>query len=414
MTPDSTMTRFAYQARDTTGELIRGILEAQTISDVGRQLRAEGKFVVRIGPAPSEETEPGHVSLHERHRGVKRDDVIHFTHQLSVMIETGVTLGEALESIADQTANEHFRAVLEDVSQAVHAGQSFSSALGRHPKVFPVLLISLVQASEASGTMGQMLERVCTYLTKERHTARSVRGAMIYPVIMMIVAAAVTVFLLAFVLPRFSKIYISRGTMLPPPTQMLLWMSEMTTTYWYVWLSLAAAGIGAALWLRRTPGGRRALDWAKLHAPVLGPMMTQLYVTRAMRTMGTMIGAGVPMLDMIAITRNVTNNTYYEQLWDRVDEQLRQGSQLSQTLNQGTLIPPSIVRMIHSGEKAGRLGAVMERVADFTEHDFDESVKRTTELIEPILITVMGCIIGFVAISLLLPIFSVGRVMAGG
>jgi type IV pilus assembly protein PilC len=152
----------------------------------------------------------------------------------------------------------------------------------------------------------------------------------------------------------------------------------------------------------------------KLNLPLLGPLFNQLYITRAMQTMGTMIAAGVPMLEMVSITRRVTQNACYQGLWDRVDEKLRHGAQLSDPLFESSLIPPSISRMIHSGEKSGRLGMVMQRIAEFTESDFDESVKRTTQFIEPVMVCVMGLVIGGVAISLLLPIFSVGRVMAGG
>ncbi len=410
------MTRFAYHARDASGELIRGMLEAASAAEAGRQLRAEGKFIVKLNEARGDEAERGDDQAAPSRlsaRGVKRDEVIYFAHQMSVMIETGVTLGEALESIVEQSDNPAFRAVLQDVSDAVQSGQSFSAALARHEGVFPALMISLLKASEASGTMGPMLERVSGYLTKERNTLRSIRGAMIYPVIMMLVAAGVTIFLLAFVLPRFGSIYASRGAVLPAPTQLLLFLSEMTTTYWYIWVgSLAALGVFIA-WYRHTDQGRTVLDWLKLNIPIIGPMMKQLYVTRAMRTMGTMISAGVPMLDMIAIAREVTHNRFYERLWDHVDGQLRQGVQLSQALHDSDLMPSSIVRMIHSGEKAGRLGGVMDRVATFTEHDFDEAVKRTTQFIEPAMVAFMGGLIGFVAISLLLPIFSVGRVMSG-
>ena len=408
------MTTFAYTARDDRGQLINGTLEAMDKTDAGKQLRGEGKYIVKLAETNAGQAAAQNVTFEERYRRIKRDDVIYFAHQMSVMIETGVTLGEALESIAEQTTNEHFAAVVKDVSEAVQGGQPFSDAMARHRKVFPPLMISLIKASEASGTMGPMLERISEYLTKERNTMKSVRGAMTYPIIMTVVAMSVTVFLLAFVLPRFGKIYMNRGAVLPAPTRMLLFISEMVTTYWYVWVGLAAAFIGGTVYARKQPWGKRGIDWLKLHTPIVGTMFNQLYLTRAMRTMGTMISSGVPMLDMITIVKDVTNNTYYEELWQEVDEQLRQGVQLSNAFFESPLIPSSISRMVHSGEKAGRLGVVMDRIAGFTEHDFDEAVKRTTEFIEPAMVAFMGILIGFVAISLLLPIFSVGRVMAGG
>ncbi len=408
------MALFAYEARDTSGRMTSGTIDAADLQAAGRQLRNDGKFIVRLLEARPEDQEEVETPLHQCYRHVKRDDVIYMAHQMSVMVETGVTLGESLQTLSDQCPNPHFRRILEDVSNRVHGGEPLSDALDHHSRIFPSLMISLVRASEASGTMGSMLERVCGYLTKERETIRAVRGATIYPIIMLSIAVTVTVFLMAFVLPRFGQIFAQRGAVLPAPTQILLNISHIMVTYWYAWAVLAVGAIVAVLWMRTQEFGRRWLDWLKLHAPIVGPMMNQLYVTRAMRTMGTMLSAGVPMLDMIAIVRNVTSNVYYDELWDYVDEQLRQGVQLSVSLGNSDLMPTTVSRMIHSGEKAGRLGVVMERVASFTEGDFDDSVKQTTQIIEPALIVFMGGLVGFIAISLLLPIFSVGRVMAGG
>jgi len=408
------MTTFAYEARDASGRLINGTLDAEDLHQAGRQLRSDGKFIVRLFEASAEDLADDQAPLSHCHSRVKRDDVIYMVHQMAVMVETGVTLGEALQTLTEQCPNPHFRRILEDVSNRVHSGEPFSDALEHHKRVFPTLMVSLVRASEASGTMGPMLERVCAYLTKDRETVRAVRGATVYPIIMLSIAVAVTVFLMTFVLPRFDKIFAQRGAALPAPTRILLGASNVMIDFWYIWAVLIVALVIAMMWMRRQPFGRRAFDWLKLHAPVVGPMMNQLYVTRAMRTMGTMLCAGVPMLDMVAIVRQVTGNIYYDELWDAVDERLRQGVQLSAALSHSQLMPASVVRMIHSGEKAGRLGAVMERVAVFTESDFDDAVKRTTQLIEPALIVFMGGLVGFIAISLLLPIFSVGRVMAGG
>lgn len=406
------MTTFSYQARTAAGELISGLVDAEDRNDAGRRLRGEGKFIVKLETASARDMADADSSPPPR-RKICRDDVIYFAHQMSVMIETGVTLGEALESISEQCPNPSFRKVLEQVSGDVQAGSQFSAALARHPKVFPKLMISLLKASEASGTMGKMMARISAYLGKERQTAQAVRGAMIYPLIMAVVAMLVTVFLLVVVLPRFSTIYASRGALLPAPTRLLLFISEMATSYWYVGVIAIIAAVMGASYARTTERGRLVIDWLKINTPVIGPMMRQLYVTRAMRTMGTMISAGVPMLDLIAICRAVTDNVYFARLWDRVDEGVRQGVQLSATIDDSDLIPTPIVRMIHSGEKAGRVGEVLDRVAEFTEQDFDEAVKRTTRMVEPAMVAFMGLLIGFVAISLLLPIFSIGRVMSG-
>jgi type IV pilus assembly protein PilC len=406
------MGRFLYQARDGRGELATGVVNAGSVEEAGVILRGEGKYIVKLSPVNEGDLAAAPVTTEQRSRRIKRREVIFFSHQLAVMIETGVPISDALECCHEQTPNPDFAAVLKDVTQQVRSGSEFSAALRKYPRVFPTVMVSLIRASEVSGTMGSMLDQISQYMAKEQHTLRQARGAMMYPAFMMVMAVSVTIFLLAFVLPRFAAIYQAREAVLPLPTRILLATSHGMTAYWYIWVALVAAFVATIMLGRKTTSGRRVIDWLKLHTPIIGPLFSKLYITRACRTMGTMISAGVSMLDMIAIVKHVTSNAYFEDLWDDVDERLRQGSQLSEPLFASDLIPRSISQMIYSGERSGRLGKVLMRVADFTEIEFDQNVKQTTQFIEPLMVGVMGGLIGFVAISLLLPIFSVGRVMA--
>lgn len=406
------MAKFEYQAREGSGELAHGIVTAGNMEEAASMLRSDGKYIVKINPA-AEDADVDQAVVGAKKR-VKRREVIFFVHQLAVMIETGVSLSEALQCIREQTVNPGFKAVLGDVTDHVEAGGDFSSGLAKYPKVFPVSMISLIRASEVSGTMAQMLDRLSAYLTKEEQTAKQVKGAMMYPIFMLMMAMGVTVFLLSFVLPRFAGIYETRGAALPAPTRLLLAISGNFTGYWYLWLAAAVASVITLVVMSKLPGGRRIFDWLKLNVPVAKALFQQLYISRATRTMSTMIVAGVTMLEMIDIARQVTVNSYFQDLWDEVDDRLREGSQLSDPLFKSPLIPRSIAQMIYSGEKSGQLGKVLGRVSDFTEAEFDQTVKNTTQFIEPVMIGVMGVIIGFVAISLLLPIFTVGNVVAGG
>ncbi|MEE9212772.1 MAG: type II secretion system F family protein [Phycisphaeraceae bacterium] len=408
------MARFLYQARDGSGELATGMIQAPSVGEAGAILRAEGKFIVQISEVNEADLNLEPVSLEQRARRIKRDEVINFAHQLAVMIDTGVPISDALECIVEQTANENFRHVLGDVTTQVQAGNEFSAALRKYPKVFPPVMTSLVRASEVSGTMGRMLERVSSYMNKEQQTRRKIRGALAYPLFMMVMAIAVTIFLLAFVLPKFAKIYEGRGAALPIPTQMLITISNGLVDYWWLWVGGSVFAVVGSVVMMRTPTGRRTADYFKLNLPIIGSLYAKLYLTRACRTMGTMVSAGVTMLDMITIVRQVTDNVFYEDMWDEVDERLRQGAQLSDPLFASALVPRSISQMIYSGEKSGRLGPVMSKIAEFTEQEFDDAVKTTTQFIEPVMVALMGLIIGFVAISLLLPIFSVSTVVAGG
>lgn len=414
------MARFAYQARDGKGELATGVITAATLEEAGQMLRGEGKFIVRLRAAKDTDVNTtaggaggaASASSGSHSKRVKRDDVIGFANQLSVMVQTGVPLSDAISCCVQQCQSEGFKDVLSSVAEQVQAGGEFSAAMRRFPHVFPPIMVSLIRASEVSGTMSGMLDRVAMYLAKEQQTVKQVRGAMMYPLFMMTMAIGVTIFLLAFVLPKFAKIYETRGAALPAPTRLLLATSNGLIDYWYFWLGLAVAtGVGGYYFVGTT-AGKRTCDFLKLNVPVIRSVFTQLYISRACRTMGTMISAGVSMLDMIGIVRQVTNNIYFEELWDTVDHRLRQGSQLSDPLYQSPLFPRAVSQMVFSGEKSGRLGIVLTKVAEFTEVEFDRTVKNATQFIEPVMVASMGLLIGFVAISLLLPIFSVGQVVS--
>lgn len=405
------MARYSYQARDGAGEAMSGVIQAASMEEAGSLLRAEGKFIIKLAPAREVETTTED-SVESKAKRVKREEVISFAHQLAVMIDTGVPIVEALTCISDNATSPAFKAVIADVAAHVQSGGDLSGALKRYPKVFPTIMISLIKASEMSGTMGPMLERISAYLAKEQATYRKARNAMMYPMFMLVMAIGVTIFLLTFVLPRFAGIYEARQAALPAPTQLLLTTSALLVNHWIWWVVGAITTVVGLVIFSRTATGQRVIDYAKIHSPIIGRLFQKLYITRATRTMGTMINSGVSVLDMVSIVRQVTDNIFFRDLWDEVDERLRQGSQLSEPLFASPLIPRSISQMIFSGERSGRLGRVMEKIAAYTEDEFDDAVKTTTQFIEPLMIGIMGGIIGFVAISLLLPIFSVSTVVA--
>ena len=409
------MTRFQYHARDVHGTTVTGIVAAQTMDEAGQALRAEGKYIVKLQPAPEQESlEDAAFALEIAAKKVKRKDVIYFAHQMAVMIETGVPISEAMESIVEQATDPNFRLVIGEVTEQVQSGVELSKAMAKYPRVFPSIMVSLVRASEVSGTMGTMLERISHYMSKEADSMRQAKGAMMYPAFMAIVAMGVTVFLLVFILPKFAEIYTQRQAVLPLPTRILLGLSDALITYWYAWIG-GVVGLGICVFAAtQFEMGRKFIDWLKLNTPLIGSVFSKLYLSRACRTMGTMLAAGVSVLDMVDITRQVTNNYFYHRLWDNVSEQLQRGAQLSDVFFESKLVPRSISQMVFSGEKSGRLGAVMDKVAGFPEAELDDTIKTTTQFIEPLLVGTMGIVIGFVAISLLLPIFSVGRVMSGG
>jgi type IV pilus assembly protein PilC len=414
MTAQST---FTYRARDSAGQIVTGSLVAASADEVGARLRAEGKYVVSVEDKPlraAASLNADQIRRNESAKRVKREDVIAFCQQLSVMLESGVPLSEAMDSFGRQATRREMRDVLTSIMSDLQGGEPLSTAMSRWPRVFPTMIVSLMKASEASGTMGMMLGRIGQYLDKERRTLRQVKGALSYPLFMMFFGVAMTVFLVAFVLPRFAKIYADRSASLPTPTKILMSISEFLSTQYlyYVPGVLAAGAIGYVL--IRKPAGRRALDWLRLHTPVIRGMYRQLYLTRMARTMATLLHAGVNLLDIIDICRGVTNNVYYDEMWQQMENDVRGGRQMSETLAESSIIAPQVASMMAAGERSGRLPHVMERLAEFAEQEFDSAVKHATSYVEPVMIIFMGILVGGIAMALLLPIFSMGKVMSGG
>jgi len=348
---------------------------------------------------------------------VNQSDLLHFTSQLSVMLSSGVVISEAVEAIAEQTKPGPLQDVLFGISERLQSGESFSTALSAFPKVFNPMFIGTVEASEASGRMPEMLEVVQKYIEGEVDTKKQIKGAMIYPVIMMVMAVVATVTLLFFVLPKFTKIYESRGQALPKLTQILVSFSNAvrdvkSASLILIAIIMTAGGIYYAV---TTPWGRRAIDWCKIHTPVLGIMFNDTLMTRSMRIMATMLNTGVTLFEALQIVKNSCDNQYFSEFWQETSDKVESGFQLSEAMKasiHSELISPSIIQMIKAGERGGNLGQVCEKVSDFYDKKLKVSIKNVTSMIEPLMIVVMGCIIGTIAIALLLPIFKISTVMA--
>ena len=412
----SAQSTYAFKARASSGEVISGTMVAESADEVSARLRAEGKFVFEIEASPlraAPELDKKQIRRNEAAKRVRRDDVIAMCTQLSVMLETGVPLAEGLDAFRRQMERAEFRLVLEALCDDIDGGEALSSSMQKWPRVFPGMMVSLMKASEASGTLATMLGRIGEYLSKERKTVKQIKGALTYPIFMMVACVGITVFLVSFVLPRFASIYEQRQASLPAPTKFLLDISAFVTTqYFWYGPALVIAVVALTIWSRRR-SGRRVMDWLRLNAPMLGSMYRHLYVTRAMRTMATLLAAGVNVLDVIDICRGVTANAYYSDLWDDMSQGVREGRQISDAIFETDLVPANVASMIAAGERSGKLPMVMEKIADFSQDELDAAVVRVTVFIEPLMIVFMGIVIGGVATALLLPIFQMGKVMAG-
>ncbi len=362
---------------------------------------------------------------------VKRSELILFTTQLAVMLDSGVALSDALDAIAEQAEHGSFKMIIMNVAETIKSGENFSKALVAYPKVFNSMFISMVRASEASGKMVEMLRVLSGYLSFEAETRKQIKGALTYPFIMALMAVAATGTLMFFVLPRFTKIYEARGTSLPKITQMLVGFSQLLGNFQVMTVVVTAlilVSVGLYYWFK-TSSGRRVIDFIKIRTPVLGTMFTDMVVTRSMRIMATMVNTGVSLLDSIEVIGRSCENYYFQRLWATADEKIRDGYQLSESIlismgSEGTttgeknssranqLIAPAVIQMLQAGEKSGKLGEVCSKISDFYESKLEASIKSVMALIEPLMITILGAIIGTIAIALLLPVFRISNVIA--
>lgn len=417
------MAVFTYVARDNSGKLVEGDVTATSPNEAAKLLRNEGRFVVKVAPRGKGLVRPAAAAsgtspsakvakpLFGSGKKYRPDDLIYFTNQLAVMTETGVSMSEALSACCHDGNSPRFADALDDVIQRVEGGSEFSGALAEHPKVFPKLYVSLIKASEASGMMAPILRRLAQHLQSQREMIKKIKGAVTYPIVMLVFAVGVTVFLITFVLPKFTAIYAGREDKLPVATRVLLGFTDWLMAYGLFVLGALVLGLGGTIYYLYTPAGRLKFESIKLKVPLFGAMYHKAYLARSLRTLGTMIQSGVSMLDSVELTSGVCGSPIYEAMWKQVGERLQSGKQLSEALADHRHVPKAVNKMLSAGERSGQLGPVMERVADFCEAELNAAMKTMTSMIEPAIVMFLGVVVGGLVLALLLPIFTISKAM---
>lgn len=345
--------------------------------------------------------------------GPSRKDILHFTSQLAVMVRAGISLQDALESISEQSENEKFGGILRDLKLRIEEGNSFSQALAEYPQVFTNLYVNMVAAAEVSGSLSDMLQKLAEYLDQEADTRSQVKSAMVYPIILAVMAVSVTILMLCFVLPRFTAIFAGKEHLLPMPTKILMATSDFLRSWWYAIIP----SIGGAFWgfhyFIGTTTGRLWWDKTKLVLPLIRTLCRSLYITRSLHTMGVLTRAGVPILNTLSITAHISGNTLYKRMWLGIHEEVRQGKKVAQSLSRYSLMPSSVVQMIRSGEDSGNMAEVLSDISSFYGRELKAVIKTVTSMIEPIMIVLMGVMVGFIAMSIILPIFKMSSLVSG-
>jgi len=395
------MLSYQYQVRDPLGRVHDGTIEAASPDAATQSLRRDGFHVLSLDESTAE------AGLFPRR--ISRREILYMTSQLAVMVDTGITLSAALDGIAEQEENPSLKKLVLDLKSRVEGGDDFSSALAGHPKHFDRTYVTLIKASEQTGSLGEMLEKIASYSQKELEMRGKVRAALAYPAVMIVVALGVTIFLLTYILPKFQPLFERKNVQLPTPTVLAMTASDALMQYWYLWL-LGAVALVVSVWFgRRTRQGQQLLDWVYIHAPVIGPTARKVILSRNIRTLGAMIAAGVSVLDALRLSAEVSANYYYETLWLRVLDAVTTGNRICESLRHTKLVPSTLVQMIGAGEESGRLDDVLKKVSTHYDKEVETSIKTVTSMIEPLMITVMGFVVGGIGLALLLPIFSLSR-----
>ncbi len=410
------MPHYRYQARSSDGSVQSGVLSADNAVTAAAILRNQGHHVLSLAPTQS-------AALHARSlkeklkalnvgSGPSQKDVLDFTTQLAVMIRAGISIRAALDGIADQTDNLAFRNILHQLKNDVESGKQFSEAIAKHPKLFSLLYVNMVKASEMSGSFAKMLDRIAAYMAQQIETRKMVIGAMIYPGVIATMAVGVTIFLLTFVLPKFGQVFKGKEELLPWATNFLMGLSKWLVNFWYIPL-LGSFGLLIGLVLfAKTDFGRLTVDRLKLSMPIFRGMFRSLYISRSLHTMAELLNAGVPMLDTLRITGEISGNALYRAMWRGVAKSVKEGKKIAQPLQRSGLLPKAVVQMVSAGEESGKLGEVLSEISTFYAKQLKDNIKAVTSMIEPIMIIVMGGIVGFIAMAIILPIFKMSSVVS--
>lgn len=405
------MPKFQYELQGADQSVTTGVVEANSLLEASNWLRAQGGHLLNIVALPDSGgflAQLRHLRLDPK-PGLK--DLLSFTKQLAVMIKAGISIRDAVEGIADQTENMRFQKILVTIKDDVESGQPFSAALAKHPKLFSPLYVNMVRASEMSGTFSHMLNRVAAYLAQQAETRRMVIGAMVYPAVLFCMSIAAVTFLLTWVLPRFLTFFAGKEHLLPKPTLLVMGISDFLCTQWYFLVGGIGLAVTAFLLMVRTPKGKWMWDSAKLRIPIFRRMFRALYITRSLQTMGELLTAGVPIIETLDITSEVSGNQRYVNMWNGVRNAVQQGSQIAPSLREQKLLPANVVQMIGAGENSGNLGPVLQDISDFYQKELKETIKAVTSLIEPVMIVFMGVVIGAIAMSIMLPAIKISSIM---
>lgn len=403
------MAVFVYKGKTTSGEPHVGELTFNSRDEAVAYLRRKRIIATYIREKPK----PIGINLKIDRGRVRTKDLVIFTRQFATMVNAGLPLVQCLDILSKQAEGAHFRSVISAVMHDVEAGATLAESLGKRPKVFDSLFCNMVDAGEAGGILDNILQRLAGYLEAAEALKRKVKSAMTYPTVVLTVAVGCTVFMLLFIIPTFARIFKDFGGELPLPTRIVMMASNGLKMYWWAMAGTIAALVVGFKQFRKTPTGRLQVDKFLLKMPVFGTVLRKASIARFTRTLGTMISSGVPILTALDITARTAGNKVVENAIMATKGSIGEGETIAAPLKESGVFPPMVVQMISVGEETGALDKMLDKIASFYDEEVNVAVETLTSIIEPIMIVVMGLLVGGMVVAMYLPMFKLINVVSG-
>lgn len=402
---------YEYRARNPAGRMVKGIVDADSSRAARLKLRRTGIYPIELHEEADARAEKRDLDLLRLFRRINLQEIAVMVRQLSTLLSAGLPLVESLTAVIEQVPNPALKKIATQVRERVNEGSSLADAFAQHPRVFSSLFVNMTRAGERSGTLEIVLERLADFTEKQVAFRHKITAAMVYPILMTFVGIGVLGFLLGYVIPTVTQIFEDLEQTLPLPTLLLMTASDVLRRFWWVGLVVVALlSLGVERY-GRTAAGRLMLDGLKLKAPIFGQLTLKIAIARFTRTLAILLKSGVPVLTSLDIVKNVVNNSVLQQIIEEARDNIREGQDIAPPLRRSQLFPPLVTHMIAVGEKSGKLEDMLVRVADTFESEVETGVQGLTSLIEPLMILVMGSAVGFIALSILLPIFQINQIV---
>lgn len=398
-------TTYQYKAKDRSGQLHTGSILADSEMAVALHCREKGYFVLEI----KEQGRPGGTlgAIADSFQTVKTKDLAVVCRQFATMVDAGLSLVSCLSVLIDQTANARIKAALQDVYKKVKEGETFSRALAEHPRVFPTIMVNMVEAGEVGGVLDDVLNRLATHFEKEHKLNEKVKSAMTYPAVVITLAVICVVFILTFVMPTFLSLFAGMKVELPWPTRLLLAVSDFLKNYWWLVLLELSCLLMAFKVACTRENTRKKLDQLLLRLPIAGPLARKIAIARFSRTLSTLVRGGVPIISALDVVKKTIGNLSMTDALAKAQVNVQEGVGLASTLGASKIFTPMVIHMVAIGEESGALDKMLEKVADFYEGEVEDTVSRLSSIMEPVIVGVLGVVIGFIVISVMLPLFDV-------